>query len=68
MANVLFAVQPAIGHLNPLLTIARQMRSDGHAIVFITPSAPAKITKVITDNGFFQQPWWGKIQEEVFLR
>jgi UDP:flavonoid glycosyltransferase YjiC (YdhE family) len=34
-----------------MLTIARQMRSEGHTVVFVC-SAPAKITKVIPANGF----------------
>lgn len=51
MSTFLFSAQPSLGHLNPMLAIARQMRSEGHIIVF-TGTAPAKIEKVITGSGF----------------
>ena len=51
MASFLFAAQPSIGHLTPMLTIAKQMRAEGHTIVFVC-SAPAKATNIITISGF----------------
>lgn len=51
MSTFLFAAQPSMGHLNPMLTIARQMRIEGHTIAFVC-SAPAKTTNVILANGF----------------
>lgn len=38
MSKVLFLNQPAIGHLNTLLTIALQMKEDGHQVHFLVPS------------------------------
>ena len=35
--RILFLSQPATGHLNPLLTIALQMRSEGHDVRFLIP-------------------------------
>lgn len=40
-----------MGHLNPMLSIARQMRSEGHTIAFICSAHP-KTTSIITENGF----------------
>ncbi len=51
MSTFLFAAQPAMGHLTPMLTIARQMQSEGHTIIFVC-SVPAKTTKIIPANGF----------------
>ncbi len=51
MANLLFAAHPSTGHLNPMISIARKMRSEGHTVVFIC-STPAKATKVIAENSF----------------
>lgn len=51
MASFLFAAHPSVGHLTPMLSIARQMRSEGHTIVFICPARP-KTTRIITENGF----------------
>lgn len=38
MSNVLFINQPSIGHLNVLLSIALQMKADGHDVRFLVPS------------------------------
>lgn len=51
MSTFLFTAQPSIGHLNPMLTIARQLQSDGHTIAF-AGTAPARIEKGITASGF----------------
>lgn len=40
-----------MGHLNPMLSIANQMRSAGHEIEFIF-SGPKKIGKIIRDNDY----------------
>jgi MGT family glycosyltransferase len=37
MSKVLFITQPQIGHLNTLLTIALQMKEDGHQPSFLVP-------------------------------
>jgi MGT family glycosyltransferase len=37
MSKVIFIVQPQIGHLNTLLTIALQMKEDGHQPAFLVP-------------------------------
>ncbi|CAN5458246.1 glycosyltransferase [soil metagenome] len=37
MSKILFLNQPSIGHLNTLLTIALQMREDGHSVRFLVP-------------------------------
>ena len=37
MSRVLFLNQPQVGHLNTLLSIALQMRDDGHAVHFLVP-------------------------------
>jgi MGT family glycosyltransferase len=36
LANILIAVTPAPGHVNPLLTIARHLQSSGHDVCFNT--------------------------------
>lgn len=51
MAKFLFAVQPSMGHLNPLLSIAGHMKSAGHEIEFIC-FGPEKIEKIIRDSSF----------------
>ena len=35
-SSILFAVTPAPGHVNPMLTIARYLRDRGHSIIFNT--------------------------------
>src|SRR5574341_1046632 len=35
MSRILFLNQPAMGHFNPLLSIALQMRGDGHEVRFL---------------------------------
>lgn len=52
MSTFVFAAQPAMGHVNPMLTIARQMRSEGHTIVFFTCPAPEHIKHLIALHGF----------------
>ena len=47
----IFAVQPALGHLNPMLSIAHQMRSEGHTVIFLC-SAPELIERIVVGNGF----------------
>jgi MGT family glycosyltransferase len=37
VSRVLFANQPQVGHLNTLLSIALQMRDDGHSVHFLVP-------------------------------
>ncbi|MBN2007661.1 MAG: hypothetical protein JXA21_30230 [Anaerolineae bacterium] len=37
--KVLFLTQPAVGHLNTLLSIASQMKADGHTVHFLLPGA-----------------------------
>jgi MGT family glycosyltransferase len=37
MSKILFVTQPMFGHFNPLLSIALQMRSDGHEVEFMVP-------------------------------
>ncbi len=37
MSRILFLNQPSIGHLNTLLSIASQMKEDGHEVSFIVP-------------------------------
>ncbi len=51
MATFLFVVQPAMGHLNPMLAIARALREKGHSVVFAT-AAFKNIRSVIVDDGF----------------
>ncbi|MFQ5593006.1 MAG: glycosyltransferase [Anaerolineae bacterium] len=51
MSTFLFSAHPAMGHLNPLLTIARKMRTEGHTVVF-AHFAPPKIEQYMADNRF----------------
>ena len=37
MSRILFLNQPSIGHLNTLLSIASQMKEDGHEVSFLVP-------------------------------
>lgn len=37
MSRILFLNQPSIGHLNTLLSIASQMKDDGHEVSFLVP-------------------------------
>lgn len=52
MSTFLFATQPAMGHLNPLVTIAHEMRSAGHTVVFFVCPVPENVRDFITSNGF----------------
>jgi len=51
MSTFIFAVQPAIGHLNPMASIARQLQGEGHEIIFVC-FAPEVIEKHVEANGF----------------
>jgi len=52
MSSVLFLNQPAVGHLNTLLGIARQMKADGHRVHFLVPGARVRKTNIkILDIG-----------------
>ena len=51
MSTFLFSAQPSMGHLNPLLTISRQIQSEGHTIVVASP-ATTQSENVITTSGF----------------
>ncbi|MBI5178012.1 MAG: hypothetical protein HZA04_01970 [Nitrospinae bacterium] len=49
MSTLLFAAHPSLGHLNPLLAIARQLRVEGHTAVF-AGFAPPNIQRVFADE------------------
>ena len=51
MSTFVFTSQPAMGHLNSLLTIAQQLKLKGHDIVFIC-SGPKNIEQNIINKGF----------------
>jgi UDP:flavonoid glycosyltransferase YjiC (YdhE family) len=51
MGTFLFTAQPSMGHMNPMLAIARQMRADGHDIVF-AGAAPPRIRERIASEDF----------------
>jgi len=38
MSKAIFLNQPTVGHLNTLLSIASQMKDDGHSVRFVVPS------------------------------
>ncbi len=44
--KILFLTQPAVGHLNTLLSIASQMKADGHAVHFLLPGMRGTKTNV----------------------
>jgi MGT family glycosyltransferase len=46
MARVLFLNQPQVGHLNTLLSIAKEMQGQGHAVHFLIPGLAAPKTHV----------------------
>lgn len=53
MSRVLFLNQPTVGHLNTLLSIATQMRDDGHDVRFLVPGLQGIKTNIqIFDTGF----------------
>jgi len=58
MSKLAFMCHPAVGHLNALLTIARQMASEGHAPRFLVPgmSAPGFRLKPEILNDVFEVP------------
>jgi MGT family glycosyltransferase len=43
MPKILFLIQPTIGHLNALLSIALQMREEGHSVRFLVPGIRWKV-------------------------
>jgi UDP:flavonoid glycosyltransferase YjiC (YdhE family) len=43
MSKVLFLNQPSTGHMNVLLTIALQMRDEGHRVSFLVPGTRMNI-------------------------
>jgi MGT family glycosyltransferase len=47
---VFTAFAEAMGHLNPMLTIARQLRSEGHAIVFACHTLPHTEKAIMANN------------------
>ncbi len=51
MGTYLFASQPAMGHLNPMFAIARQLELRGHRAVFACPAIEA-VEKAIAAKGF----------------
>jgi MGT family glycosyltransferase len=46
MARLLFLNQPTVGHLNTLLTIAMQMKEDGHTVHFLIPGTDKRIPQL----------------------
>ncbi len=51
MSTFLLATHPVAGHMNPFLAVGKELRRQGHNVVF-TVSAPAKTTRVIAAEGF----------------
>jgi MGT family glycosyltransferase len=53
MNKILFLNQPTVGHLNTLLSIAIQMKEDGHDVRFLVPGLQGTRTNIqILDTGF----------------
>jgi MGT family glycosyltransferase len=53
MSKILFLNQPTVGHLNTLLSIAIQMKDDGHDVCFLVPGFQGIRTNIqILDTGF----------------
>lgn len=53
MSKILFLNQPTVGHLNTLLSIAIQMKDDGHDVCFLVPGVQGIRTNIqILDTGF----------------
>jgi hypothetical protein len=53
MSKIVFLNQSTVGHLNTLLSIAIQMKDDGHDIRFLTPGMQGLRTNIqILDTGF----------------
>lgn len=53
MSKILFLNQPTVGHLNTLLSIAIQMKEDGHDVRFLVPGLQGIKTNIqILDIGF----------------
>ncbi|MEK7867661.1 MAG: nucleotide disphospho-sugar-binding domain-containing protein [Planctomycetota bacterium] len=55
MGTFLFASQPAMGHLNPMFAIARQLELRGHRAVFACPAIEAPRSSV-PETGYFIGP------------
>jgi len=52
MSKVVFLNQPSVGHLNTLLSIASQMKEEGHSIRFLVPSVQGVRTGIqVLDTG-----------------
>jgi len=52
MSKLLFLIQPTVGHLNTLLSIATQMKDDGHDVRFLVPVVQGIRTNIqILDTG-----------------
>ncbi len=53
MSQITFLNQPSIGHLNTLLSIANQMKAEGHSTRFLVPGGRGVKTGIqILDTGF----------------
>ena len=53
MSIFLFSAMPGMGHLNPMLAIAKQLRAEGHEVIFTAPSPPKfGSEKFISSQGF----------------
>ena len=46
MSKILFLSQPALGHVNPLLNIALQLKEEGHDVRFLIPGVKNYDTKI----------------------
>jgi MGT family glycosyltransferase len=52
MSKIIFLNQPSVGHLNTLLSIASQMKGDGHSVRFLVPGVQGVRTGIqILDTG-----------------
>jgi len=51
MSRFAFAVLPAVGHVNPMISIAHELREQGHEIIFVC-FAPDVIREHVEANGF----------------
>jgi MGT family glycosyltransferase len=52
MSKVIFLNQPSVGHLNTLLSIASQMKEEGHSVRFLVPGVDGLRTGIqIFDTG-----------------
>jgi MGT family glycosyltransferase len=52
MSKIIFLNQPSVGHLNTLLSIASQMKEEGHSVRFLVPGVQGVRTGIqIFDTG-----------------